>query len=310
MPENRKASNWFSPDMWSHWSRRKRWLVSLRAAFLLVVAAVAAGLSCFLSVPAVPLPTGVKHRTEKFTLAGKVVAVDFYLPPWSGPAPVVVVAHGFTRNRRTMAGWGGRLASEGFLAVVPDLPTWADHARNGRALAGLLVKVQAGELPGLPKPSGRAALVGFSAGGFSTLLAAAGNTNVACWIGLDPVAMGRTATQAAESLRIPAFVLRAEPAPWNAHGNARQIFAALPGPAFSLAVNQATHVDAENPTSRAADWACGQSDPARRGVFGRYLLASLQAGLLGDPAAWRQLHTATNDASVREVVSRKLEKLP
>ena len=294
--------------MWRNWSRRKRWLVSLGVVFLLLVAAVAAGLSYFLGVPTVPLPNGVKQRTEKFTLAGKVVAVDFYLPPGSGPAPVVVVAHGFTRNRRTMAGWGGRLASEGFLAVVPDLPTWSDHVCNGRALAELLVKVQAGELTWLPKPSGRAALVGFSAGGLSTLLAAAGNTNVACWVGLDPVGMGQTAIQAAESLRIPAFVLRAEPAPWNAHGNARQIFAALPGPAFSLAVKQATHVDAENPTSRAADWACGQSDPARREVFGRYLLTCLQAGSLGDTAAFRQLQAATNDAKVREVECRKLER--
>jgi dienelactone hydrolase len=291
--------------MWHNWSRNKRWLVSLSAVF---VVAVAAGLYYVLRVPTLSLPAGVRQRTEEFTLAGKVVAVDFYLPLGSGPAPVVVVAHGFTRDRRTMAGWGGRLAGDGFLAVVPDLPTWADHALNGRAIAELLVKVQAGELPGLPKPSGRAALVGFSAGGFSTLLAAAGNTNVGCWVGLDPVAAGRTATQAAESLRIPAFVLLAEPAPWNAHGNARQIFAALPGPAFSLAVKQATHVDAENPTSRAADWACGQSDPARREVFGRYLLTCLRAGSLGDAAAFRQLHAATNDATVREVECRKLER--
>jgi dienelactone hydrolase len=294
--------------MWQNWSRSKRWLVSFGVVFLLVVAAGTAGLLYFLRVPDVPLPPGVKHRTEEFTLAGKVVAVDFYLPPEGGPAPVVMVAHGFTRNRRTMAGWGGRLAAGGFLAVVLGLPTWADHARNGRAIAELMVKVMAGELSWLPKPSGRAALVGFSAGGLSTLLAASGNTNVGCWVGLDPVAAGRAAMQAAESLRIPAFALRAEPAPWNAHGNIREVFAALPGPAFSLVVKQATHVDAENPTSRAADWACGQSDPARREVFGRYLLTCLRAGSLGDVAAFRQLQSATNDATVRDVEYRKLER--
>ena len=42
----------------------------------------------------------------------------------------------------------------------------------------------------------------------------------------------------------------------------------LPGPAFTLAVKNATHVDAENPTSLAAEWACGKSDPARREVLG------------------------------------------
>jgi len=291
--------------MWRNWSRTKRWLVSLAAVLLLAALVAAGGLYRFLRVPKLRLPAGVTKRTQELTLTGKAVAVDFYLPPASAPAPVVVIAHGFSRNRKTMAGWGDLLASEGFLAVVPDLPTWADHARNGRALAELLTEVQAGPVIPRPKVSGRAALVGFSAGGFSTLLAAAGHTNVSCWVGLDPVALGPSATRAAESLVIPCFVLRAEPAPWNANGIARQTFAALPGPAFSLAVKNASHVDAENPTSRAAEWACGKSDPARRDVFGRYLLASLRVGLLRDEAAFLQLRAGTNDTSVREVIFRK-----
>ena len=291
--------------MWRNWPRRKRWLISLAAVFVLVALVAASGLHSFLRIPKVRLPAGVTKRTEELTLAGKPVTVDFYLPPLSGPAPVVVIAHGFSRNRKTMAGWGDLLAREGFLAVVPDLPAWADHARNGRALVELLAEVQAGKVLPQQKTSGRAALVGFSAGGFSTLLAAAGNTNVSCWVGLDPVALGQSATRAAESLALPCFVLRAEPAPWNANGIARQTFAALPGPAFSLAVKHASHVDAENPTSRAAEWACGKSDPARRDVFGRYLLASLRVGLLHDEAALLRLCTGTNDTTVREVIFRK-----
>jgi dienelactone hydrolase len=293
--------------MWHNWSKRKRWLISLSAVLALVAVVAAGGLYRFLRIPKMPLPAGVTKRTEQIALTGQSVAVDFYLPPAPGPAPVVVIAHGFTRNRKTMAGWGDMLAREGFVAVVPDLPSLADHARNGRALAELLAEVQAGQLIPPPKPSGHAAMVGFSAGGFWTLLAAAGNTNVSCWVGLDPVAMGPSATRAAESLAIPCFVLRAKPAPWNANGCARQTFATLPGPAFSLAVKNATHVDAENPTSRAAEWACGKSDPARREVFGRYLLASLRAGLLRDEAALRQLSVATNDTAVREVLFRKPE---
>ena len=119
--------------------------------------------------------------------------------------------------------------------------------------------------------------------------------------------MGSKASRAAESLRLPSFVLRAEPASWNAHGNARQIFAALLGPAFSLTVNHTTHVDAENPTSRAAEWTCGKSDPTRREAFGRYLLASLRTGLLHDEASFQQLSAATNDPAVCEVTFRKAE---
>jgi pimeloyl-ACP methyl ester carboxylesterase len=291
--------------MWRNWSREKRWLISSAAVLVLIALVAAGGLYCILRIPRLPLPAGVSKRSQQLTLAGKPVTVDFYLPAAPSPAPVVVIAHGFSRNRQTMAGWGVLLAREGFLAVVPDLPAWADHARNGRALAELLAEVQAGKVIRERKASGRAALVGFSAGGFSTLLAAAGNTNVSCWVGLDPVAMGRSATLAAESLNIPCFVLRAEPAPWNANGIARQTFGSLPGPAFSLAVKHATHVDAENPTSRAAEWACGKSDPARREVFGRYLLAGLRVGLLRDEAALLQLCAGTNDTTVREVIFRK-----
>lgn len=293
--------------MWRNWSRLKRWLVSLAVVLTLTTILVASGLYGLLRIPTVPLPSGIGKCTQEITLTSKPVKVDFYLALESASAPVVVVAHGFSRNRKTMAGWGSLLAKAGFLAVVPDLPSWADHARNGRALAELLAEVQSGKLLPQPRPSGPAALVGFSAGGLSTLLAAAGNTNVSCWVGLDPVGMGSKAIQSTESLAIPSFVLRAEPAPWNANGNAREIFAALPGPAFSLVVNNATHVDAEHPTSRAADWACGKSDPARRELFGRYLLASLRVGLLREEASFRQLLAATNDAAVREVMFRQPE---
>jgi dienelactone hydrolase len=288
--------------------RRKHWLISLGAALGVTLIAGCSALHDFLHVPTWPLPEGVDKRSQKLVLTGESVKVDFYFPRHSNSAPVVVIAHGFSRNRKTMAGWGGLLAEQGFIAVAPDLPTWADHGRNGRAVAELLAEVQSGNLIQQPKPSGLAALVGFSAGGMATLLAASGNTNVSCWIGLDPVGKGSETYEAAALLEIPCFVLRAEPSRWNAHGNARQIFAALPGPAFSLVVNQASHVDAENPTSRAADWACGRSDPERRAVFGRYLLAGLRVGLLRNEASFNQLSSATNDAAVHEVQFQKVER--
>jgi dienelactone hydrolase len=294
--------------MWKDWSRRKRWLSSLAAVFGLGAVAATGTAYYFLHVPRLPLPAGVTKRTEKLVLTGKTVKVDFYLPSAAGPVPVVVIAHGFSRNRKTMAGWGAMLDAQGFLSVVPDQPSLADHARNGHALVELLAAVQEGKLISQPKLNGRVALVGFSAGGLSTLLATGGNPNVSCWVGLDPVAMGAAATLAAESLHIPCFVLRAEPASWNANGSARRTFMSLPGPAFTLAVKNATHVDAECPTSLAADWICGQSDPARREVFGRYLLTSLQVGLLRDQAAFRQLNAATNDTAVRDVLFQRPEE--
>lgn len=294
--------------MWRNRFRRRRWLISLSAVLGLTLVAGCSALHDFLHVPTSPVPERVDKRSQKLVLAGKSVKVDFYTPRDTNSAPVVLIAHGFSRNRKTIAGWGGLLAQQGYISVVPDLPTWADHERNGRAVAELLAGVQSGNVIQQPTPSGQVALVGFSAGGMATLLAAAGNTNVSCWIGLDPVGKGRETIQAAAFLDIPCFVLRAEPSRWNAKGNARQIFAALPGPAFSLVVNHASHVDAENPTSRAAEWACGKSDPVRREVFGRYLLSSLRVGLFHDDASLAQLQAATNNPAVHEVQFRRAER--
>lgn len=287
--------------MWRNLRRNRSWSAGLGVAVVLVAGALAVALHWALRVPTVALPAQVDRQTHGLLLAGKNVSVDFYIPKEAVSAPVVVVAHGFSRNRKTMAGWGVRLAEAGFLAAVPDLPAWADHARNGRALAELLAQVQSGRWTQHPKPENRAALVGFSAGGTATLLAAAGNTNVGCWVGLDPVGMVRQTTEAAKTLHFPCFVLRAEPGPWNLNGNARHILSALPGPAFSLVVNQATHVDAENPTSRAGSWVCGGSDPKRRELFGQYLLAGLRWALLENESALAKLLAATNDPAVREV---------
>ena len=65
---------------------------------------------------------------------------------------------------------------------------------------------------------------------------------------------------------------------------------------------------AVHPTSRAAEWACGKTDPARRELLGSYLVTSLRVGLLRDEASLRQLRAATNAAAVREVMFRKPEQ--
>lgn len=282
---------------------RRPWLRRVLVALSVLLLVSIVGLAVILRVPTVALPEGVHRATTRVELTGQWVMVDAYLPAGTNPAPLVLLAHGFTRNRHTMAGWGALLAREGFIVVVPDLPTLADHARNGRALVELLDLPRQGQLLSQRRTSGQAALVGFSAGGLSSWLAAEGNTNVACWVGLDPVGQGNLG-EAAKKSGFSGYVIRAEPVSWNAQGNARGFLAALPGPAFSLIVNHATHVDAENPTSLAAEWACGKSEPARREIFGRYLLLSLRAGLLGDELARQSLRSATNDPGVHEVKRR------
>src|SRR5260370_849449 len=53
-------------------------------------------------------------QSQNLKLAGEKVEVDFFLPKTSHPAPLVVVAHGFSRSRKNFEGWGQRLARAGY----------------------------------------------------------------------------------------------------------------------------------------------------------------------------------------------------
>jgi pimeloyl-ACP methyl ester carboxylesterase len=252
-------------------------------------------------------PEGVVKSEQKVKLTGKEVAVDFYLPQGLKKAPVVVVAHGFSRSRLNMAGWGGLLASNGFIVAIPDLPAWSDHERNGQAIRELLGRILSKSLVTEPAPNGDSALMGFSMGGLCTLLAAATNGLVQCWVGLDPVDSGRKGAEAAKQLQIPCAVLQAEPSRCNADGNAKQIVAGLPGPLLALRVQNGTHPDPEQPTDWLAELVCGKADPDRRAIFERYTLAVLKSVCFGDAPSLATLAAATNDAGVTVLSTRAIE---
>jgi len=252
-------------------------------------------------------PEGVVKSELKVKLTGKEVTVDFYVPQGLKKAPVVVVAHGFSRSRLNMAGWGGLLASNGFIVAIPDLPAWSDHEQNSRAIRELLDRINSKTLVTEPTPNGGGALMGFSMGGLCTLLAAATNGQVQCWVGLDPVDSGQKGAEAAKQLHIPCAVLQAEPSRCNADGNAKQMVAGLSGPLFALRVQNGTHTDPEQPTDWLAELVCGKADPNRRAIFERYTLAVLKSVLFGDAPAQATLAAATNDAGVTLLSTRAIK---
>lgn len=248
-----------------------------------------------------PAPWAGGSLTREFTLAGARQRVDLFVPAGTGPAPLVVIAHGFSRHRGTMRGWGTRLSAEGYLVAVPDLPAWADHHRNGRALNELVRQLEAGGA-GRAVDTTREALVGFSAGGLATLLAAAANPGIAVWVGLDPVDRGGSGAAAAAALSAPAVLITAEPAACNARGNAAAMTAALPGGWLSLAVAGASHCDAESPGSALCGLACaGSWDAERHAAFAEYTTAALDAVLRCRPAAWARLAAARDDRRLGSV---------
>ncbi|MEE4379098.1 MAG: dienelactone hydrolase family protein [Candidatus Competibacteraceae bacterium] len=249
-----------------------------RSTAVLVLAAIGTGLaSCAHNKQFVA--KDVTLETIHVQLPAGNADIDIYWPDTDEPAPVVIITHGFMRVRQNMAGWGKHLVKAGFVAVIPDLPAWSDHARNSRFITELQAFFVDHEAWKQRIDPTRLGLMGFSAGGLSSLLSAADSPNLALWVGLDPVDVDGMGARAAAMIQVRTIVLTAEPSACNAHGNARDIIAALPNPEHS-SVAGAVHVDAEWPTSWIGEFICGCSTEEKRGEFNRLATNALRETLM------------------------------
>jgi hypothetical protein len=222
-------------------------------------------------------------KTIHVKLSEGTANMAIYWPDTTTLAPLVIIAHGFLRRRYNMYAWGQHLAKEGFVTVVPDLPSWSDHARNGHFLSDLRTYLCTDESLGQHIDPSRVGLMGFSAGGLATLLSAAGDPSLVIWIGLDPVDWQGIGAKAAPLVKCHAVVLTAEPSACNAHGNARDIIATLPRCEHFHIVG-AVHVDAEWPTDWKAQVLCGRSTHEKRSEFHLRATAALYQAMAIPPA--------------------------
>jgi len=175
-----------------------------------------------------------------------------------------------------MAGWGRHLAGEGYLVAVPDLPAWSDHARNGRAINDVVAWLVGNPPAAVEIDATRIGLVGFSAGGLATLLAAADNPRVVAWVGLDPVDRGGAGVAAVGRVGARPFIVTAEPSSCNGRGNAAAIAGAFGDRVTLTHVPGASHADAEWPTDWKARLFCGGTSDARHDLFVKYATESLK----------------------------------
>ena len=194
------------------------------------------------------IPPDIRKETHRVALGREYIEVDFYHRPSKQTRPLAVVAHGFLANKDRMAHWGLVLAREGFIVAVPTNPTCANDERNAAALVALVERGRSARWPVAARPDGRVVLVGFSRGGFETMLAASAlGDKVGAWVGLDPVDRDGKGTAAAAKVRVPGLALLADPQPLNANGNARPMLDAYAGPLEAVAVPGAGHLDGESP---------------------------------------------------------------
>jgi len=210
-------------------------------------------------------PFGSDSRTETMELDGRGVAVDVY-PSSSESMGVAIVAHGFTRARVRHRDLARALAAAGVTVVVPDLPNVMDHWGNGEAIAQLARGVEHGAFNMAPVDRSRIVLVGTSAGGLASVLAAAKLPGIAGWVGLDPVDRTGTGIRAASKLESPAVVLLAEPSGCNLFGSGRSIAHAVPRLLRAELLRGASHCDFESPTNKLCSAMCGESSPQMQKV--------------------------------------------
>ena len=204
-----------------------------------------------------PLPFAVV--TDVVEMAGERVKVDVYRPYDVESNGVAVLAHGITRDRSRDRDLGRALAMTGITAVAPDLPNVVNAEGTGDALAGLVRDIEGGALGLPPMPRSRIVLIGTSAGGLATVIAASKLPGLAGWIGLDPVDRTGAGTSAAKRLTSPAVVLLAEPSVCNLFGSGMAIAQAAPSLLRSERVQGASHCDFEGPTTKFCRTVCGRS---------------------------------------------------
>ena len=202
-------------------------------------------------------------ETHELELAGETRSVDVFRPT-AAPVGVAIVAHGFTRSRVRHRDLGRALAEAGVIAVVPDLPNVMNLWGNGDALAEFVERIEGGALASVAVDRAHVVLIGTSAGGLATVLAAAQLPGLAGWIGLDPVDRTGTGAHAAARVTSPAVVMLAEPSLCNLVESGRAIAEALPRRWRTVEVAGASHCDFEDPTNNMCQVVCGRSSQDAR----------------------------------------------
>jgi pimeloyl-ACP methyl ester carboxylesterase len=216
--------------------------------------------------------------TLDIELAGRQTQVDVSAPVGATRASrdAVILAHGFTRSRGSMAGHAAAFARLGLWAVAPDLPYLMDSRDNARALRDLIEALRGGVAG---EPLERFVLVGFSAGGLAAILAA-DTPGVVGYVGLDPFDRpGGVGLEAARRLEIPVWLLRGPSAGCNAYAIAEPWVEALPNLVLDRVFTEASHCDFEDPTDRLCEFVCGRADPARQAAVQALLLEAVRGAL-------------------------------
>ncbi|MCB9479888.1 MAG: alpha/beta hydrolase [Deltaproteobacteria bacterium] len=265
-----------------------------------------------------PFAVGESEMTFTDESRDREINTTIYMPqPKSaaaGPYPVVVISHGFTSFRSTVVPYGERLATWGYIAIVPQLPYTnflqigkVNHTESAKDILFLLNSACAAsdESSGLfagKVDKARLATLGHSLGGKLSILAALLDEGVAAVAGLDPVdgagpidsddaeRFPDASERVADEMRIPSLYLGGtkgkEPATGNQacapeDDNYLTFYGAAPTPTEQITFIGANHTDFISPIPLDP---CNLGDADEETVMARsmeYVTAFFNHRLLG-----------------------------
>ena len=196
------------------------------------------------------------ERGQARSATGCALDYAWYRPASAAPGELVVLAHGFLRNKARLAGLARALAETGISVVTVDFcntrPWRGNHARNGFDLIAVADRLEARRL----------VYAGFSAGGLAALVAARNDPRTLGVLTLDLVDARELGRLMVQGLDRPVIGLFGEPASCNADNNGLATLAAARQASIER-VAGASHCDFEAPT----DWLCrALCEPDRAGA--------------------------------------------
>ena len=255
---------------------------------------------------------------EQVQLPFKEVTVDLYIPidDKKSPFPIVVFNHGFSAKAKDYAGYGGRLASHGFLTVMPSMDGFLKSLNHNQLLQisyqlnNWIVssaKTPGSRLYGVADVS-RIAVGGHSRGGKQGLSVATIDERVKASFNLDPVDSGpplvpedpkaypSLTPEEMDKIEIPTgyigggksvqgrFGIPCAPE----HDNYFQFYIHSPSPSYSYYLPEAGHNDFRDECGFTCKIACSAGkDPQFTRDFSRMMMVAFYKVFLNEDEKYR-----------------------
>ena len=212
---------------------------------------------------------------------------DDLFDPDAGPAPAILLAHGFSQSKEQHVNQGLHLASRGYVVLIPNSNAASDHSRFADDLSRCIDWLE--ERNADPDSVlhnrvriDRIGATGHSAGGLSAILATSRDPRIRAVSPMDPVDGGGLGAAALANMAAPAALTWSEPSSCNASGSAIALYAAATGPRRGVRVVGANHTDPQDPASLLSALFCGGANSARQSLYRRYMAGWFEYHLRDD----------------------------